>query len=192
MRLFVAVELDPPVVQALGDFAATLRTRAHALAPAARINWVTPEQLHVTSRFIGEVKDAQAAAIAGALLDALAVPPFDLVLQGAGAFPERGAPRVLWAGLAAGSEGLIAIEAEVSARLAACGIAREDRPYRPHVTLARVREAAGLRSSALVEDAADRHFGAMRVETITLFQSRTSPKGAVYTPLHHTVLRQRS
>ena len=190
MRLFVAVEIDPSVTQALADFSAALRRKAHDLAPAARIGWVSPEQLHVTSRFIGEVNDTKAAAIAGALLQELAVPPFDLLVQGAGAFPERGAPRVLWAGIAAGGDALSAVETEVSTRLAACGVDREARPYRPHVTLARVREPAGLRATALFERLADRRFGTSRVEAITLFQSRTSPKGAVYTPLHRTPLRQ--
>jgi 2'-5' RNA ligase len=97
---------------------------------------------------------------------------------------------VLWAGIAAGIDGLTAVEAQVSGRLAACGVAREERPYRPHVTLARVREAEGLRSAALFETLADRRFGTSRVEAITLFQSRTSPKGVVYTPLHRTRLRQ--
>ena len=190
MRLFVAVEIDPSVTDALADFSAALRREAQTLAPGARIRWVSPEQLHVTSRFIGDMNDAMAAAIAGALLHEPAVAPFDVVVQGAGAFPERGAPRVLWAGIAAGGEGLAAIEAEVSARLAACGVGREDRPYRPHVTLARVRDPAGLRSAALFERMAARRFGTTRVEAITLFQSRTSPKGAVYTPLHRTPLRQ--
>jgi 2'-5' RNA ligase len=189
VRLFVAVEIDPRVAHALTDFGATLRRKARALAPAARIGWVSPEQLHVTSRFIGEVNDEKAASIAGALLQELAVQPFDLVMQGAGAFPERGAPRVLWAGIAAGREGLVAVEAEISTRLVECGVEREDRPYRPHVTLARVREPAGLRSAALFETLADRRFGTSRVEAITLFQSRTSPKGAVYTPLCRTPLR---
>jgi 2'-5' RNA ligase len=192
VRLFVAVEIDRSVTQALADFSAALRRAAQALAPAARIGWVSPEQLHVTSRFIGEMNDAGAAAIAGALLHDLAIEPFDLVVEGAGAFPERGAPRVLWAGIAAGGEGLSAIEQEVSARLATCGIGREDRPYRPHITIARVREPAGLRSAPLFETAADRRFGTTRVEAITLFQSRTSPKGAVYTPLHRTRLRGRT
>ena len=190
MRLFVAVEIDQSVTQALADFSAALRRKAQALAPRARIGWVSPEQLHVTSRFIGEVNDEKAASVAGALLEQLAVQPFDLVMQGAGAFPERGAPRVLWAGIAAGREGLVAVEAEISARLALCGIEREERAYHPHVTLARVREPAGLRPAALFATLADRRFGTSRVEAITLFQSRTSPKGAVYTPLHRTPLRQ--
>ena len=192
MRLFVAVEIDPAVAGSLAAFSAELRQRAQRLAPAARIGWVNPEQLHVTSRFIGEVDDKKAAAIAGALLGELPIDPFEVVIHGAGAFPERGAPRVLWAGISAGVEGLTALEVEVSRRLTACGIAREERSYRPHVTLARVREASGLRAPALFETLADRRFGTTPVEAITLFQSRTSPKGAVYTPLHRTMLHHRS
>ena len=192
MRLFVAVEIDPPAAHALAEFSAALRRKAQTLAPSARIGWVSPEQLHITSRFIGEMNDDRAAAIAGALLHALAIEPFEVVVEGAGAFPVRGAPRVLWAGIAAGGEELSAVEAEVSARLAAYGVEREDRPYRPHVTIARVREAAGLRSAALFDTLADQRFGTTRVEAITLFQSRTSPKGAVYTPLHRTPLGRRT
>lgn len=192
MRLFVAVEIDPSVVAALAEFGSSLRRRAQTLAPAARISWVSPEQLHVTSRFIGEVDDKKAAVIAGVLLEELAIDPFDLVVEGAGAFPERGAPRVLWAGISAGVAELGALEAEVSRRLMDCSVPREDRPYRPHVTLARVREPAGLRTPALFETPADRRFGTTHVEAITLFQSRTSPKGAVYTPLHRTRLHPRS
>ena len=84
VRLFVAIEIDPSVTQALAEFSAALRRRAQALAPAARIGWVSPEQLHVTSRFIGEVNDEKAAAIAGALLQPLEVEPFDLVRSGRG------------------------------------------------------------------------------------------------------------
>jgi 2'-5' RNA ligase len=191
VRLFVAVELDPLVVAALAEFGSTLRRTAQTLAPAARIGWVSPEQLHITSRFIGEVDDKKAAVISGALLGELAMAPFDVVVEGAGAFPERGAPRVLWAGISTGAAELGALETEVSRRLMDCGVPREDRPYRPHVTLARVREPAGLRTPALFETLADRRFGTARVEAITLFQSRTSPKGAVYTPLHRTRLHPR-
>jgi 2'-5' RNA ligase len=133
VRLFVAVEIDHSVREALGAFSAVLRRKAQTLAPSARIGWVALEQLHITLRFIGEVDDDKAAAIAGALLMPLEAEPFDLDAAGAGAFPERGAPRVLWAGVEGGVEGLANLEAEVSRRLAACAIARTPRDCdRPH------------------------------------------------------------
>lgn len=189
MRLFVAVEIDPQVRNALAAFSAALRLRAAALAPEARIGWVRPEQLHITIRFIGDVKADQAEAITAALNGAIAVAPFDLVVADAGGFPERGTPRVLWAGIAGGLERLVEVETAVSDRLTRCGIEREDRPYRPHITLARVREPGRLRSPALFETVAALEIGTTRVQAITLFQSRTSPQGAVYTPLSRTPLR---
>lgn len=189
MRLFVAVELDSAVAQKIADFSDELRSKAMSLAPGARITWVRSEQLHVTVRFIGEVDAVKAAAIAAALQPELTAKTFDLIVEGAGAFPPTGAPRVLWAGLASGGEALGAVEQEVSERLGACGVAREDRPYRPHLTLARVRDASGLRSKPLFETLAERTFGTTPVEAITLFQSRTSPKGATYTSLQRTPLR---
>jgi 2'-5' RNA ligase len=188
--LFIAVELAPDVTAALSAFAALLREAASAAAPAARISWVQPDQLHVTVRFIGEVDETRAGAITAALGSAMSTPAFDMGLVGAGAFPPRGSPRVLWAGIeAAAAEMLATVEHEVGQRLASCGLEREQRPYRPHVTLARVRDAAGLRTSALLADMDRREFGVTPVGAITLFQSRTSPKGATYTALCRTSLR---
>jgi 2'-5' RNA ligase len=98
---------------------------------------------------------------------------------------------VFWAGIGAGAEQLMSIEREVTTRLVACGIGPEERDYRPHVTLARVREHAGLRGRDLLDGLADRSFGDSTVDAITLFQSRLSPRGSVYVPLQSTELRIR-
>ena len=189
MRLFVAVTLDFAVAQKIADFIDELRRKASRLAPGARITWVSPEQLHVTVRFIGEVDAAQAAAIAVVLRPEFTTRRFEMILEGAGAFPATGAPRVLWTGIGGGADAISALEQQVSERLAVGGVEREDRPYRPHLTLARVRDASGLRSGPLIEKLAGRRFGATLVDAITLFQSRTSPKGATYMPLQRTPLR---
>src|SRR5207302_1775918 len=122
-------------------------------------------------------------AICGALEPPVSISPFDLTLAGAGAFPKRGAPRVLWAGVTAGREELLLAEREISSRLATLGIPEEERAYSPHLTLARVREPAGLRSARLLEGLTDKRFGTVRIDAITLFHSKLSPKGPTYTPL---------
>ena len=189
MRLFVAVNVSPQVAAAFTAVSEELRTRAATLAPRARITWVPAERAHVTVRFIGHVDDAAAGTISAALAPPLALQPFEVTVSGVGAFPPGGSPRVIWAGLTSGVEPLMDVEREVSARLETCGIAREDRPYRPHLTLARVKEAGGLRSRALFEGLPDRDFGTTRVEAITLFESRLSPTGPTYVPLLETRLR---
>ena len=92
-------------------------------------------------------------------------------------------------GVAHGRDELKAIERIVSSRLLALGIAEEDRPYSPHLTLARVRDAAGLRTIRLLDGLTDRSVGTTRIDAITLFQSRLSPKGPTYVPLLRTSLR---
>ena len=188
MRLFVGVELDATVASAATALIGELQRRAARLAPAARITWTAEERLHITVRFIGHADDALGRAIAGALEPPLKTAQFDLALGGAGAFPKSGAPRVLWAGIASGGAALHAVEREVTARLAAVGIPPEDRPYSPHLTLARVRDAAGLRAASLFEQVAETPLGTTRVEAITLFESRLSPKGPTYVPLQRTPL----
>ena len=182
------MDVGPQVAEAFTRVSDELRKRASTLAPRARITWVPADRAHVTVRFIGHVDDAAARPIAEALAPPLAVDRFDLTVHGVGAVPPSGSPRVIWAGLTSGVDSLAAIEREVSARLERCGVAREDRPYHPHLTLARVKDAGGLRARTLLEGLADRAFGTTRVDAITLFESRLSPKGPTYVALQRTAL----
>jgi 2'-5' RNA ligase len=188
MRLFVAIDLSALVAAAALDLISQLQSTAAAFAPQSRITWMTIDRLHVTIRFIGQVDAGQTDAIRKALTPPLALDPFALTIAGVGTFPARGQPRVVWAGLTAGREQLSAVERLVTERLAAVGVAPEDRPYSPHLTLARVRDAAGLRSAALVGGLRDRTVGTTPVDAITLFESRLSPEGPTYLPLQRTAL----
>ena len=188
MRLFVAVEIEPQVVARLAACVDELRRRVETRAPQARVTWVPADRLHVTVRFIGEVDEEQSTRIQSALAPPTGIAPFVLVCRGVGTFPERGAPRVIWAGIGDGADGLAVLEREVSSRLSACGISPEERGYQPHVTLARVRDARGLQTRSLTDGFVDRPFGTSRVVAITLFHSRPSPQGAVYVPLQSTSL----
>jgi RNA 2',3'-cyclic 3'-phosphodiesterase len=192
MRLFVGVDINARVVERIAECLDELRRRVAQRAPRARISWVLPDRLHVTVRFIGEATETQAREIAASLSPTLPLDPFEAIFTGIGAFPPHGPPRVLWVGIGAGVEPFVALEREVTARLDACGMPPEERPYRPHVTIARVREPAGLRASPLLDEFDARAFGASSVETITLFQSRLSPKGSVYVPLQSTHFRRAS
>lgn len=183
----MAVELAADVVEALAACCEELRRRS-ADAPHARIAWVAADRLHVTVRFIGEVDERRAKAIADVLRPDIAVAPFELAIEGVGTFPERGAPRVVWAGVASGAEALGVVEAHVSGRLAQCGVPAEARSYHPHVTLARVREPRGLRPVVWLEGLTARRFGIAPVNAITLFESRPSPRGHVYTALQRSRL----
>lgn len=191
-RLFVAVELDDEVLRAAGRVTGELKRRASILASRARIGWVPPERMHLTLRFLGDVDEAQAIRVRRVLEPPIDMAAFDVCVEGLGTFPPRGTPRVIWAGLASGSDALRTVEQEITTRLETVGIAPETRPYSPHLTLARVKESAHLQAAPLLEGIAHQRLGTSRVDACTLFESRLSPKGPTYVPLQRTPLVGRS
>ena len=198
-RLFVAVEIDQSLARELGRVTGEIRQRFEARAPRAKVTWIPPERLHFTVHFIGETAADRANAIEAVLTAPIDVPAFDLTVTGLGTFPARGTPRVVWLGVGDGRDGLIAVEQAVRARLGDFRLKAEGADtaeatgkaaaaYTPHLTLARVRDAAGLRTRDFLSGASNAPLGTTRVDAITLFESRLSPKGPAYVPLQRTPL----
>ena len=188
MRLFVAVEIGEQLSQRVAEVSRELQRRATKAAPRAKVTWVPPDRMHLTVRFIGEVDDERAAMVGKVFEAPVAVAPFTLALCGVGTFPRSGTPRVVWVGVTEGNDGLRAVETEVTSRLTPLDIPEEERAYSPHLTLARVREPAGLKTAHLLDGLTDRRIGTVPIGAITLFQSKLSPKGPTYTPLLHIPL----
>ena len=189
MRLFVAIDVGPTIASAAAMLVERLKTRAAKLSPRAKITWIPADRMHLTVRFIGHVDEPQYQAIASALQPAVTMHPFDLRIRGTGAFPRSGPPRAIWCGISDGLEQVEDVEREITERLKGVDVPPDDRKYSPHLTLARIREAHGLRASALLDSTRDIELGATRVEAITLFESRLSPKGPTYISLQETRLR---
>ncbi len=176
MRCFIAVELP-------GETRAELQEMAGQLRRAGiRASWVRPENLHLTLRFLGEIDEDQVQA-AGERLerDSRGRSPFVLALDGAGAFPNPRRASVIWAGVGPLVGGLSEIQALTERVAAGIGLKPENRPFRPHLTLARVRrpaEAGELgRALAALADFRGKPF---TVTGVTLFSSTLTPRGAVY------------
>lgn len=185
MRLFVGVELDDRVRGAAADAAEQLRARLKRSRADLNARWVDPDNLHITLWFIGEVNDDRGAEVRGALQTRFATPAFAVSVNGCGAFPPSGPPRVFWLGITSGVEPMRQVYDEVRDRLVAIGCEEEKRPYSPHLTIARVK-AIGRGSARTVRDAlaaVPAACGVCRVEAVTLFRSRLSPKGSQYQPL---------
>jgi 2'-5' RNA ligase len=131
MRLFAAIDPPAEVIAAL----------AQTVPADDRLRWVPPEQWHITLAFYGEVADATVPELEERLRRAAArTRPLRLSLAGAGTFPSGTRPaRVLWCGIEGDRPGLIRLAERVSAAGRRSGIPVEERPLRPHLTLARVR-----------------------------------------------------
>lgn len=171
MRLFVAIELPDDLKTALGR----LRTDV----PGAR--WVPPEQLHLTLAFLGEVEEETVGKL-GELLSLIHTPPFQLSFSGTGCFPSRRRPRVLWAGLDPNPR-LLRLAAGVHGAVLACGIPQEERPFSPHITLARLKFPAAREVDAFLDMPQKPELPSFSVREITLFQSRLTQHGAVHIPV---------
>jgi 2'-5' RNA ligase len=136
MRLFVAVSPPPDALDELRSATAAVRA-AHP-----QLRWTRPDQWHLTLAFLGDVDDEARADLSGRLgRTAARHPPMRLALNGAGRFGDR----VLWTRVTGDLVALRGLAASVRAASVRAGIDVEDRPYRPHLTLARGREGADLR-----------------------------------------------
>jgi 2'-5' RNA ligase len=178
VRLFVAADLPEDLRRRLASIQHELRD-----IPLP-VRWVRPEGIHLTFKFLGAVQEGRVAEIGRALEGAgRGVGPFRLQTDGIGTFPERGNPRVLWVGIAGDVAAALRLQAAIERALAAIGLPSEDRPFRPHLTLGRVRgQAKGEWRPALAE-ASERTAGVLDVQDYVLFESRHDRSGAVYLPL---------
>ena len=170
-RLFVALDMPQNVAERLLLLCGGLS--------AAR--WTPPEQLHLTLAFIGEVDGTLFLDIREALAD-IAAPVFDLRLSGAGVFPPRGEPRVLWAGVAP-EPALVHLHKKVTACLQRAGVELERRKFSPHITLARLsrgvdpsQAARWVRAHALLRSEP------FAVDRFTLYESVLGRNGATHLP----------
>jgi 2'-5' RNA ligase len=180
VRLFLAVELDEAVRRAVSETARTLAASLDRQGIRRGISWVAPGNLHFTLHFLGEVDEPTAQAVVDRVSPPLSAPPFELALAGLGTFPPSGPPRVIWLGAAEGARELAAVHAEVGRRLEELGVPLERRPFGAHLTLGRVKAPLGPRLRDMLAAAAPARAARCRVDHVTLFESRLSPRGATY------------
>ncbi len=166
-RLFVAVEPSEQARRWLGEVSAAVRQAFVERKIAAR--FVPAENMHLTLRFIGEVAEERVPSIGEALKE-LSTDRFEIRFSGLGAFPNEKKSRVLWVGFSEGAEGLKTLAEQVDRCLQGVGIAPEERPYRPHLTLARMKK--GRENTArVIESVSPREGVSSLVREVVLFQS---------------------
>lgn len=175
MRLFTGIAIAPNV---RGNLARVLKE----LRPLAPLNWSPAENLHITSKFIGEWDDERLTELEEALETVQPPASFDVQIARFGYFPNPNHPRAFFAGVHAGPE-LAALAKQIEDAVKPLGIAKEDRPYAPHLTLARIKheEIRALREH--IANMTNFDFGTFRATEFHLFLSKTSPRGSVYSTL---------
>lgn len=180
MRIFIALDIPAEIRARMMEFA----ERARSYASEAR--WARPEGLHVTLKFIGEVKEDKLERIKSALAGVKAA-PFPVTFANAGFFPAPKSPRVFWIGVA-GGEALGQLAAAIDNATQSAGVAKEERAYSPHLTLARAGSGPGAQHqlkplASFVETAPAPQFGTMTAREFWLYQSQMQRGGSKYTKL---------
>lgn len=180
MRVFIAVDISAEARQLVAERITFLRTRFSDL----RVGWDKPEKLHLTLKFLGEVSVEKLPEVIAAVENAAKeIEPFSVVLEGAGAFPPRGAARVLWLGVKDESQNLSEFQKQLENETEPIGFDREKRAFKPHLTIARLKEPEKSRN--LTDLHLQTEFSAVdfSVSEIVVYKSNLRPTGSIYTPL---------
>ena len=172
-RGFIAVDVPGgPVLDALaGDL--------EKASPSLKV--VGTHQLHLTVKFLGDTEEGLVPQIVTAINEAMTgLRPFQIRVRGTGAFPSLGRMNVIWVGVE-GAEPIARVADSLEASLERLGFPRERRPWKPHVTLARVKGGLNLdRVRGILEARATEDFGTYTVDSVHLKKSVLTPQGAQY------------
>lgn len=179
LRAFIAIEISSEV-----------RSRARQLitrlsGTEAKVTWVKPHLIHLTLKFLGDVDLLDIPPVSAAVTAAVAdVPPFEIEVHGAGAFPSAARPRTIWLGVNQGQQEMVELHDRVERALSGMGFRREQRRFRPHLTIGRVRGAQALGElGELVSQHADFSGGISSVDELVVMSSELEREGPVYEPL---------
>jgi RNA 2',3'-cyclic 3'-phosphodiesterase len=179
-RIFVAIDISE---EARSNAAARIEA-LRGQFPKIRVGWEKPEKLHLTLKFAGDITGERLRSLAGAVgRVSRQISPFRLKLNKCGIFPSKRNARILWIGVE-DPEGVVKrLNDMLEAECEKIDIARETRDFKPHLTIARLREpnpCAELAEKHLRTEFEPIEFGVME---IVIYESRLLPTGSIYTPV---------
>jgi len=183
VRSFIAIELPDELKSGLFQLQAQLK-----IGKQPPVKWVDPYSIHLTLKFLGNVAVDKISGITGAIeAAAQEISPLHLEVSGLGAFPNLRRVQVVWVGLSGELARLGELQQRIESNLAPLGFAPESRPFKPHLTLARLREQASLdERQSFGELIAGIRFEAVygfKVDSISLMRSQLTREGAIYSRL---------
>jgi 2'-5' RNA ligase len=186
MRTFIAIEIPNEIKQQIAAAQAGFRNAD------IDASWPRPEGIHLTLKFLGEVPETQTSDIVRALQNSVrGMRPFRIEIGGAGAFPNARNARVLWIGVTGEMEELNRLQAGVEDAMARIGFDREDKPFKPHLTLARIKYIRSRdRWLAAMDQVKDIRLAGFEVESISLMKSELKRTGAKYAEIAKIELQQ--
>lgn len=178
VRAFIAVDIESE------ETIKNIISLQRELEKFGKFKIVSPENLHITLKFLGEI-DPSKVDLVSEILGRLEAEGFTIELKGVGCFPSPSRPNVVWIGVTEGYEQLMHIWKFVEDNLSRHGFQRERRGFKPHLTVARVKfiiNRQGFRR--LVETHRNLKLGKEKVRTVKLKKSTLTPTGPIYSDLY--------
>ncbi len=192
IRTFVAIELSEEIKSELARVQGILKEKI----ATPHLRWVVPAKVHLTLKFLGNVPIGRIEEVTSALKEAcVGLSPFMMEVSGLGCFPSTNTPRVIWVGVQEESGRLKRLQERVEESLATLGFKPEQRPFRPHLTLGRVKKQAHVGARRIIGDIVSAtsvgDLGQMEVGEISLMKSELLPSGAQYSRLETIALESK-
>lgn len=184
-RVFVGIEISDKAKEKISGFIYDLRTEF----PNLRVGWEKKEKLHLTLKFLGEIEEYELAELSAAVEEtARRISSFSLRLEDTGVFPNAGKARILWIDLKDEKKSLTELNKILEDECEKRGLTRESRNFKPHLTIARLREPEN--SGELVEKYLRKKFEPIEFEVseIVIFQSVLQTTGSIYSKINTTTL----
>ncbi len=179
IRTFIAVRMPETYLQPIGELIGELK------ATGAAVRWVRPESMHITLKFLGNIREELVEEIGAKISETVRNRrPIELQARGCGAFPSLKNPRVVWLGIR-GEVGLLGeLQEDLEKRLMPLGFAPERRPFKAHLTLGRLKGNRGKsKLISVLREKANFELDTFRVGEVILYRSDLKPTGAVYSAL---------
>ena len=189
IRSFIAIELPGELKQALAEL-----QRRFKSAGSLPVKWVEPSNIHLTIKFLGDIDAGSPDKIIKALNEAVSSSkPFNIEVRGLGVFPNMNRIQIIWVGLYGELEKLGQLQKNIEAGLKPLGYPSENRPFTPHLTLARVRDFARPEErqqlGQLISTASFEGKYIINITSINLMKSQLTPEGPIYSKLGTVTLK---
>lgn len=183
VRTFIAIEIPDVIRQKIAAVQEKLKKAGE------RISWTKPGNIHLTLKFLGDVKENQIEPIADAVkISANGIRPFSFQVGNLGAFPDIRRARVLWVDVVNPTNELAELAKRIEDQLSKIGFKKETRKFNPHLTMGRVKSRLGEKFIVKFENLTFEE-DEVRVEGIIVMKSELNPAGSIYTPLQKIKLR---
>lgn len=185
IRTFISIPTPENVRQALTAIQSELKSAD------ADVKWESPEKLHITLRFLGDVEENRLPQLIADCSKAICnLNSFSLVYEGFGCFPDARNPRIIWAGSHNDDGTLITIKKEIDAAVARYGFEGENRMFHPHITLSRVKGRRNIPNLIKMLQSVTFEPHPVRIDEVHFMKSVLRPTGSIYTILQTIALQK--